>query len=142
MKEAACVLLIHPETLKIVLVNRKNSNQVGMPGGKVDPGESLKTAALRELKEETGIDLPNTKDIIPIFVGVCDGEVPYRTTCYYSLYSGDIPQGQELDINTRWGDLDELVYNSPFSEYNLMVLDHLYMYTSILGELSNDRYID
>ncbi|WP_370227000.1 NUDIX hydrolase [Pararhodobacter marinus] len=42
----------------ILLVRRANPPDVGLwgfPGGKIDPGETLQTAALRELHEETGV---------------------------------------------------------------------------------------
>lgn len=45
---------------KIVLIERKNPPfGWALPGGFVDYGESLETAAQREAKEETGIDVQN-----------------------------------------------------------------------------------
>ncbi|NWF99076.1 MAG: NUDIX hydrolase [Nitrospirae bacterium] len=42
----------------IVLIKRKNPPEGwALPGGFVDYGESLETAAIREAKEETGLDI-------------------------------------------------------------------------------------
>jgi len=46
----------------IVLIERRNEPRGwALPGGFVDYGESLETAALREAKEETGLDLMNLR---------------------------------------------------------------------------------
>lgn len=46
---------------KILLVKRKNTGFMdgyyATPGGHVDPEETIKTAAVRELKEETDLDV-------------------------------------------------------------------------------------
>ena len=43
---------------KIVLIERKNPPKMwALPGGFVDYGESLENAAVREAKEETGLDV-------------------------------------------------------------------------------------
>ncbi|MFF2557497.1 NUDIX hydrolase [Nocardia sp. NPDC058058] len=39
---------------------RAHAGQLALPGGKLDPGEDAETAALRELHEELGIELPRS----------------------------------------------------------------------------------
>lgn len=70
MKKAACVALVDSRIKTIKMVTRKNNQLLGMPGGKLDPGETFREAAIRETFEETGVTLTDeqiTKD--PIYVG-------------------------------------------------------------------------
>lgn len=54
-KDQACILLTRrPEGL------RRHAGQFALPGGRVDDGETLQQAALRELSEELGIALTDT----------------------------------------------------------------------------------
>lgn len=43
--------------LKVLLVHRDRRGDVSLPKGKLDPGESLPQAAVRETLEETGLDI-------------------------------------------------------------------------------------
>lgn len=53
---AVAVLAIHEGKMVVVEQFRKplNKSEIEIPAGKLDPGESPETAAMRELKEETG----------------------------------------------------------------------------------------
>ena len=42
---------------RILVVHRQRRNDISLPKGKVDPGESLPQTAVREIEEETGVDI-------------------------------------------------------------------------------------
>ena len=50
------VLLRGDEVLLVRRRNPPNKGAWGYPGGRIEPGEPLAVAALRELKEETGVE--------------------------------------------------------------------------------------
>lgn len=70
-KADAVVLIMHNESGDKLLLNREFRLAVGdwvynFPAGLIDPGETPEEAARRELKEETGLDLVDVRDILPI----------------------------------------------------------------------------
>jgi len=49
------------ENNRILLIQREDFHVWGLPGGDVDPGESLAQAARREAREETGLEITLTR---------------------------------------------------------------------------------
>ncbi|GFE69438.1 NUDIX hydrolase [Chroococcus sp. FPU101] len=52
---------------QIVLVRRQDTGQWGLPGGIIDWGEDISTAAHRELKEETGLKLLKIRRLVGVY---------------------------------------------------------------------------
>ncbi len=60
--QTVAAVILNKEGDKILLVRQKNTSQnvpgaLGLPGGKVEFGESPKEALMREIKEETGLSI-------------------------------------------------------------------------------------
>ena len=55
-----CVMIQNPETDDILVHNRKRKYPgYSFPGGHIEHGESIYNCAVREVKEETGLDVKN-----------------------------------------------------------------------------------
>ena len=70
-KANSVVLILHDESGEKLLLNREFRLSMGdwiysFPAGLIEPGETPEETARRELKEETGLDLVNIKEILPL----------------------------------------------------------------------------
>lgn len=87
----------------IMAYNQRRGREI--PGGHVDPGESLIEAAIRECLEETGYEI---NDIIPIgFLRmISDGEVPQgwnypHPISYQQIFAGEISCKHKFIVNSE-----------------------------------------
>src|ERR687885_2574179 len=72
--------VVRNEAGELLLVHKTDNNLWALPGGGVDPGESVTMAVVREVKEETGIDV-EVDDLVGVYtnprhvMAYDDGEV-------------------------------------------------------------------
>ena len=116
VKQAACILIISDDG-KVLAVSRKHDpSDFGMPGGKVDPGETAIVAAARELEEETGL---KASELNPVFAHF-DGDS--HCTTFVGKIEGDIDTNEAGVI--RWVDPQVLLQGS-FGDYNRALFQKL-----------------
>lgn len=119
---SACVLVFNEIDEVLSASRRHRPEALGLPGGKVDEGESVVDAAMRELWGETGISLCH-EDLIPLYSsGDGTGFGVHTFMCVKTIASNDIIQ-REPDILVQWVHHERLITESPFSQYNKEILD-------------------
>ncbi|EST37994.1 hypothetical protein N566_09935 [Streptomycetaceae bacterium MP113-05] len=92
----ALVVLWHEARVLMVLERDRDCWEV--PGGGIDPGETPRQAAVRELHEETGqhIDPADLR-----FVGFACTRLPNRNVLYGALYTGGVVARQPFTPNAE-----------------------------------------
>lgn len=91
---------------EIVLVHRIDRGEWSFPKGKLDPGEDERTAALREVLEETGLSPRIGDDLGTVVYRDVQGRP--RIVRYYSmpLRGGGSPEAASEVDDARWFELE------------------------------------
>lgn len=103
-RQAATVILLRggEQTLEVLLVKRTpKARFMGgvwvFPGGAVDPQETERTAAIRELREEAGITLEDPATLVQFSRWITPEQVKVRFDTHFFLAS--LPPGQEPRVD-------------------------------------------
>jgi 8-oxo-dGTP diphosphatase len=99
------------KSLQVLLVQRGNEPYKGMwalPGGFLNEDETLREAALRELKEETGIVPRYTEELCSCSGVNRDPRGRVISVVYYSFMRGGEAQAGDDAADTQWFNIYEL----------------------------------
>ena len=122
MAAVSCILM-HKE--KFLLIKRKNPPHEGLycpVGGKIDPHESPRKTVIREVKEETGLDITS-----PVLRGVMVESSPIKYNWISFIFSATIdctvpPDSDEGEL--EWINRD-LLESIPMPETDLYIYEKI-----------------
>ena len=136
--QTGSAIIIRNEEGKILLQERTDRNKWGLPGGCQELGEDLKITAIREAKEETGLDI-DLKQLILIDTlsgetrknSYPNGDIVYNNTSLYLVnVSNDQIKYLKGDSETKrleFFDIDDI-------PSNIMDEDLIKAYKKYLGD--------
>lgn len=123
-RHAVCFLLMN-QVNEVLSISRGNTDLWGLPGGKVEPGETLKSALVREVFEETGYVVADPESVYTAFV---PGETNFICTTFIGrvvAQASDAPRSEPFEGYVRWQHAAVLARQSPFADYNRALFEHM-----------------
>lgn len=110
----AVSVVVRDETDRLLLIHRTDNDLWSIPGGAMEPGESVRQAAVRETNEETGYDIEIT-GLVGIYtdpshiIAYSDGEVRSQfSICLTGVVTGGRARTSSESSEVVWQPLDEL----------------------------------
>ncbi|MSQ40997.1 MAG: NUDIX hydrolase [Dehalococcoidia bacterium] len=130
------VVQVRDGRLEVVLCGHASPEQWRLPKGTPDPGETLEQTALREVREETGLEVKLLAPVDSIsywFVGQRNG-VRFHKTVYFFLMEpiGGSPESHDAEFDeVRWFSIEEAVNRLAFQEEARMVHEAMRQVTGV-----------
>ena len=119
-KEKSCGCIIIKDK-KVLLVYEKNRNFWGFPKGHMEDGETEIETALREVKEEVGLDVEIDKKRRYTLNYVINNEIDKTTVLYIAKAKNEKIIMQESEIeNTKWCSFEEALNMLTFDDWKDM----------------------
>jgi len=99
---------------RILMIRRTDNDLYSIPGGQLELGETLAEAAVREVREETGIECEVT-EVIGLYsdpnhvIGYDDGEVRQEfSICFRAIETGGKTRPSQESKEVLWVDIEKL----------------------------------
>lgn len=126
--EKSCGAIIlykeNEETYKVLLVRNHNGRNYSFPKGHIEKGENEKETAIREIKEETGLDVEIVDDFREVSDYTPFGKIKKRVVFFMAQTFSDQVKIQEEELDSfKWVDLN-VVDRICAYENDLRVINH------------------
>lgn len=138
--------LLHPRTDAVIIIatDKTRSRMLlirefrleldraiyGLPAGLIEDGEAPEETARRELKEETGLELVEIRDVMP--ASYCAvGLSNEKAICVFGVAEGEIAPSKDTgeEITARWYTKDELRELVTHETFGSWAQAYAYMWT-------------
>lgn len=106
VRNAVRTFVIVNEKVLCIKYKEKNVGYIDIPGGKIEEGETNMSAAIRKVKEETGIEVSNLEEVGNVIIEYPD-RIYDMKVFVTSDYSGNIRNNEENDA--FFIDIDDLL---------------------------------
>lgn len=117
MKISAQVVILNRDGLVLGVSRKTDHNDFGLPGGKMDLEDAnAEAAAIREVKEETGLIISNLRLVFAMH------KQGYMGYTYIADYSGEINHNEPHVV--RWMPF-EVIMKGSFGKFNQLVSESL-----------------
>jgi ADP-ribose pyrophosphatase YjhB (NUDIX family) len=110
----ACTVFVADDQDRVLLIRRTDNDLWALPGGAQDIGEYIAETAVRETREEAGVEIEVT-GLIGIYtnpnhlVEYSDGEVRQQfSICFRARYVSGSPTASSESSEVRWVTRDQL----------------------------------
>jgi ADP-ribose pyrophosphatase YjhB (NUDIX family) len=110
----AVTVFVRDDKDRVLLICRTDNELWALPGGAQDFGEYIAQTAVRETKEETGVDI-EVDDVVGIYtnpnhlIEYSDGEVRQQfSICFRGRYVSGEPTPSDESSQVRWINREEL----------------------------------
>lgn len=125
VRKAVRCYLIKDNKVVVTKYNKGNKKEgyYDIPGGKIEKGELPKQTAIREMKEETGIDIKSLK-----YKGIMIIEYPDRIFSFDVFISSEY-EGKPKDFKentSEWIEINELLQKEKILS-NIIILDRFFI---------------
>ena len=116
----AAIALIQSQKGYLLTSRRQSPHDFGLPGGKLDKGETALEAVRRELKEETGLDGFHFEQVY----------AEYDAGRLIAVFRADVDVDQVINpedgLNVVWSDLKTILSDAAsFKDFNTVMIHKL-----------------